>query len=73
MMQSITLFSLSTLVLASAALPLLTPRATCSSYVLINARGTGEQQGESSGFVTMNQNVENAVSGGSIVGIASKR
>ena len=38
----------------------------CSSYVIINTRGTGEMQGQSSGFRTMNRNVMAKKSGGSI-------
>jgi len=38
----------------------------CSSYVIINTRGTGEMQGQSSGFRTMNKNVMAKKSGGSI-------
>ena len=40
-------------------------RATCSSYVIIDTRGTGEAQGPSSGFITMNQQIRSTVSGGS--------
>ncbi|KAI4729862.1 cutinase [Aureobasidium sp. EXF-10728] len=36
----------------------------CSSYTLINTRGTGEPQGQSSGFTTMNSNIRSQVSGG---------
>ena len=38
----------------------------CSSYVIINTRGTGEMQGQSSGFRTMNRKVMGQKSGGSI-------
>ncbi|KAI5207245.1 cutinase [Aureobasidium subglaciale] len=36
----------------------------CSSYTLINTRGTGEAQGQSSGFTTMNSNIRSQVPGG---------
>lgn len=47
----------------------LTPRAvssTCPSYVIINTRGTGEAQGESSGFRTMNSRITSQLEGGTI-------
>jgi hypothetical protein len=44
-------------------------QAGCSSYTIINTRGTGEPQGQSSGFRTMNANIQRQVSGGSIVRI----
>jgi hypothetical protein len=40
--------------------------ATCPSYTIINTRGTGEPQGESSGFRTMNTRVRSALTGGKI-------
>lgn len=40
--------------------------ATCPSYTIINTRGTGEPQGQSSGFRTMNSRIQSAVSGGKI-------
>ncbi|KAN0060192.1 hypothetical protein ACQY0O_007521 [Thecaphora frezii] len=42
------------------------PRATCSSYTIISTRGTGEIQGPSTGFISMNQQVQSAVSGGKV-------
>ncbi|KAH7174408.1 cutinase [Fusarium flagelliforme] len=43
------------------------PRAAqCSSYTIINTRGTGEVQGASSGFRTMNSRITSQVSGGKI-------
>ncbi|CAG2003247.1 unnamed protein product [Fusarium graminearum] len=43
------------------------PRAAgCSSYTIINTRGTGEMQGPSSGFRTMNSQITSQVSGGKI-------
>lgn len=46
---------------------LLNPRqTTCTAYTIINTRGTGERQGESSGFVTINNNVERAIPGGTV-------
>lgn len=41
-------------------------RAGCSSYTIINTRGTGEVQGESVGFRTMNKNIQSQVPGGKI-------
>jgi hypothetical protein len=38
----------------------------CSSYTIINTRGTGEAQGPSSGFRTMNSNIQRQLSGGKI-------
>lgn len=38
----------------------------CSSYTIINTRGTGEAQGQSSGFRTMNSNIQRQLSGGKI-------
>jgi hypothetical protein len=39
-------------------------QSACSSYTIINTRGTGEVQGQSSGFNTMNSNIRSQVSGG---------
>jgi hypothetical protein len=39
-------------------------RATCSSYTIIDTRGTGEAQGPSAGFRTMNSRIMSQVSGG---------
>jgi hypothetical protein len=50
-----------------AAPAALEERATCSRYTIINTRGTGEPQGQSSGFTTMNSNVQRQLSGGTIV------
>jgi len=38
----------------------------CSSYTIINTRGTGEAQGPSAGFRTMNSNIQRQLSGGKI-------
>ncbi|KAK4623980.1 Carboxylesterase Culp1 [Fulvia fulva] len=60
-MHPLTLATLaSTLALASAA---------CNDYTLINARGTGELQGESIGFRTMIDQVLAAVPNGSIYNV----
>ena len=40
--------------------------SSCPSYTIINTRGTGEIQGESSGFRTINSRVRSALSGGTI-------
>lgn len=42
-----------------------TKRDGCSSYVIIDTRGTGEFQGPSAGFRTMNSRILASVSGGS--------
>ncbi|KAF2164328.1 carbohydrate esterase family 5 protein [Zasmidium cellare ATCC 36951] len=53
---------LATALTASAAA--VEKRAACSSYTLIDTRGTGEAQGPSAGFRTMNSNIMSQVSGG---------
>ncbi|KAF3034135.1 hypothetical protein E8E12_002127 [Didymella heteroderae] len=40
--------------------------SSCPSYTIINTRGTGEIQGPSAGFRTMNSRVTSALSGGKI-------
>lgn len=40
--------------------------ASCPAYTIINTRGTGERQGPSAGFTTMNSRVRSALSGGTI-------
>ena len=48
---------------------LLTGRATsgtCPSYTIINTRGTGEAQGQSAGFRTMNSRITSQLTGGKI-------
>ncbi|KAI1427327.1 A cutinase-like protein from cryptococcus Sp [Xylaria sp. FL1777] len=40
--------------------------STCPSYTIINTRGTGEPQGESAGFRTMNSQITSQLSGGKI-------
>ncbi|KAI0158310.1 carbohydrate esterase family 5 protein [Xylariaceae sp. FL1272] len=40
---------------------------TCSSYTIINTRGTDERQGESVGFRTMNNQITSQLSGGKVV------
>ncbi|KAJ4305767.1 hypothetical protein N0V90_001299 [Kalmusia sp. IMI 367209] len=42
-------------------------RAACPSYTIINTRGTGEPQGPSLGFRTMNANIQQQLPGGKIV------
>ncbi|KAK5088877.1 hypothetical protein LTS08_000724 [Lithohypha guttulata] len=56
-------------VLAIAGLAAASPverQAACSSYTIINTRGTGEPQGQSAGFRTMNSRITSQVSGGKI-------
>lgn len=38
----------------------------CSSYTIIDTRGTGELQGPSAGFRTMNSNIQNQLPGGKV-------
>ena len=59
--------TLASLVLAAAGAVQASPvtkRASCSSYVVIDTRGTGELQGPSAGFRTMNQQIFSTVAGG---------
>lgn len=52
---------------ASAVQGAVLPRAgSCSSYTIIDTRGTGELQGPSSGFRTMNSNIQRQVPGGKV-------
>ena len=52
---------------ASAVQAGVLPRqSACSSYTIINTRGTGELQGQSSGFRTMNANIQQQVPGGKV-------
>jgi len=56
-----------TLAAASAVQAGVLPRqSACSSYTIINTRGTGELQGQSSGFRTMNSNIQQQVPGGKV-------
>jgi hypothetical protein len=48
------------------AVPIDKRASGCSSYIIINTRGTGEFQGQSLGFRTMNSNIQSKRSGGSI-------
>jgi hypothetical protein len=72
-MQSvITISLLSLLAMSSTAAPvedMLDKRAAsslCPSYTIINTRGTGELQGPSAGFRTMNAQITSQLSGGKI-------
>ncbi|KAN0060191.1 hypothetical protein ACQY0O_007520 [Thecaphora frezii] len=38
----------------------------CSSYLVISTRGTGELQGPSTGFISMNQQIQSGAPGGSV-------
>jgi hypothetical protein len=79
MVKLLALFSLLSLAIASpiaipdaeatpeeAGIEVRAVSATCPRYTIINTRGTGEPQGESSGFRTMNDRIQAQVSGGSI-------
>ena len=50
----------------ATASPLLLPRSSCDSYVIISTRGTGEAQGLSSGFSIMNSQILAQLPNGSI-------
>lgn len=50
----------------AAVAPLVERQSACTAYTIINTRGTGEPQGESSGFRTMNQQITSQVRGGTI-------
>lgn len=62
-----TLLSLLTLTAYAAPVEDIQKRAACPSYTIINTRGTGEVQGPSAGFRTMNSNVQAQLPGGKIV------
>jgi hypothetical protein len=64
-----TLIPFISLLALSSAAPVEEKRAvsaSCPSYTIISTRGTGERQGPSSGFRTMNSAVTSALSGGKI-------
>ncbi|OAL02954.1 cutinase [Phaeosphaeriaceae sp. SRC1lsM3a] len=67
-MRTSTLVSAISLAALSSAAPVedVKRAGSCSSYTIINTRGTGEIQGESAGFRTMNKRIQSAVSGGKI-------
>ncbi|KAI1336782.1 A cutinase-like protein from cryptococcus Sp [Xylariaceae sp. FL0016] len=56
------------LALPATAAPSSAKRAssTCPSYTIINTRGTGESQGQSAGFKTMNSRITSQLPGGTI-------
>ncbi|OQN98088.1 hypothetical protein B0A48_15920 [Cryoendolithus antarcticus] len=60
-------FVLAGLALSSSAAPVEERQTQCLAYTLINTRGTGESQGESSGFRTVNSQVHSQVSSGSVI------
>ena len=65
-----TLLSILPLIAISSAAPVEDVKravsASCPSYTIINTRGTGEIQGPSAGFRTMNSRITAALSGGKI-------
>jgi hypothetical protein len=69
-MHASTLLSLIPLLTVSSAAPVddikRAASSSCASYTIINTRGTGEPQGPSAGFRTMNSRVTSAISGGKI-------
>jgi hypothetical protein len=72
MFLPVALTFLSVVALPTIAAPVdnsLTKRAvsnTCPSYTIINTRGTGEPQGQSSGFRTMNSRITSELEGGTV-------
>jgi hypothetical protein len=48
------------------AAPIEKRQSGCSSYIIIDTRGTGEMQGPSAGFRTMNKNIQSKMPGGSV-------
>lgn len=58
---SVALLGLTT---ASPLPDLITRQTSCPAYTIIDTRGTGENQGPSVGFITMNQNILAAKPGG---------
>ncbi|KAH7094536.1 cutinase [Paraphoma chrysanthemicola] len=69
-MRSNTLLTVLPLIALSSAAPVddikRAVSSSCPSYTIINTRGTGERQGPSAGFRTMNSNILGALSGGKI-------
>jgi hypothetical protein len=69
-MHTSTLLLLVPLIAVSSAAPVNDVKraasSSCPSYTIINTRGTGEPQGSSAGFRTMNSRVTSALSGGKI-------
>ena len=64
-----TIIALGCAISSCVASPVLTERAvsaTCPRYTIINTRGTGEIQGQSSGFTTINSRITSQLSGGQI-------
>ena len=64
-----TIIALGCAISSCVASPVLTERAvsaTCPRYTIINTRGTGERQGQSSGFTTINSRITSQLSGGQI-------
>ncbi|KAI3327225.1 carbohydrate esterase family 5 protein [Xylariaceae sp. AK1471] len=72
MHSAITISLLSLLALSSTAAPVddmpikRAASSLCPSYTIINTRGTGELQGQSAGFRTMNSQITSQLSGGKI-------
>jgi len=69
--SSITALLLTSLVALASPIPAAVAefearQAGCTAYTIINTRGTGEPQGPSAGFRTMNRNIQAQVSGGSV-------
>nr|CFW93879.1 cutinase 1 [Blastobotrys adeninivorans] len=58
------LIACASLIAGAAAAPLERRDGGCSKYTIIDTRGTGELQGPSAGFITMNRNILSQVPGG---------
>lgn len=58
------IYTLATVLAGVSAVPVERRAAGCSKYTIIDTRGTGEAQGPSAGFRTMNSNIMSQVSGG---------
>lgn len=59
-------FALALAAATAAQAGVLPRQSACSSYTIIDTRGTGELQGPSSGFRTMNNNIQQQVPGGKV-------
>jgi hypothetical protein len=67
--SSIAALLLTSLVALASPVPvpeLETRQSGCTAYTIINTRGTGEAQGPSAGFRTMNSNILSQVPGGTV-------
>nr|CFW93880.1 cutinase 2 [Blastobotrys adeninivorans] len=63
-MKANLILACASLVAGVSAAPLERRDGGCSKYTIIDTRGTGELQGPSAGFITMNRNILSQVPGG---------